>query len=174
MKRVSTPPSSPRRDDKQSFCTPERTHEYSLKSDRAKSPRNMLDCITFGENNPNNVDATSNNDALSMLANAAAAVKVETPKAHVFVVYRKKTNEFLSINPRKISKVKTNNNSGGSIRRTILLDDGRVVKLHHFSCNRMNFRTKCDSCLKANKSKCTKGDQMYILSEMMKNTTDVE
>ena len=115
MKRVSTPPSSPRRDDKQSFCTPERTHEYSLKPDRAKSPRNMLDCIAFGENNPNNVDTSNNNDALSMLANAAAAVKVEveTPKAHLFVVYRKKTNEFLSINPRKISKVKTNNNSGG-------------------------------------------------------------
>ena len=74
----------------------------------------------------------------------------------LLLVYVRDKQGWIYVNRKGITQI-INHNSGGSLRQSLVLVDGNVIKHHHFSCRRAQFKKMCKSCSKGSKSKCTRG-----------------
>jgi hypothetical protein len=94
-------------------------------------------------------------DSFASLMTACSVVKSES-NPDLLLVYVRDKKGWIYVNRKGITRV-VDHNSGGSLRQTMILVDGKVIKHHHFSCRRAQLKKMCKSCIKGSKSKCTKG-----------------
>lgn len=108
----------------------------------------------FDDVNDSNMNDNMSDGFVSLMT-ACSVVKSES-NPDLLLVYVRDKKGWIYVNRKGITRV-LDHNSGGSLRQSMILVDGKVIKHHHFSCRRAEMKKMCKSCIKGSKSKCTKG-----------------